>query len=307
MAQKKNRRRERRHVLDVKLSSNQVRRRRVQWAVSSLVAVALLTLTGYGLWRGGWWTLQEFVYQNEQLRIREFQVRTDGVIDPEILRRWAGVTTNDNLFAIDLHPIKRQLEMHGMIRQAALERVLPGTLRLRVTERVPLARIRRLVSGADGRVKPLDFGLDETGHVMPLEQRIVRPETVRLWGKLPELAGVDPREIVPGVTITNQAARAALRFLATFHSTPMNGMVGISRLDPTEPEVLEVTTVQGHTVKFLDTGFERQLARWELVHRTCESNRVSYAWLDMSPTNHVPIRLVPLALVNSANPILPNR
>ena len=31
------------------------------------------------------------------MRIREFQVRTDGVNDPEILRRWAGVTTNDNL------------------------------------------------------------------------------------------------------------------------------------------------------------------------------------------------------------------
>jgi cell division septal protein FtsQ len=217
MAHKKNRRRERRHVLDVKLSSNQVRRRRTQLAVSSLLGVAVLTLLVYGLWRGGWWTLQEFVYRNEQLRIREFQVRTDGVIEPEVLRRWAGVTTNDNLFAIDLHPIKRQLEMQGMIRQAALERVLPGTPRLRVAERVPLARVRRLVNHADGRVRTLDFGLDETGHVMPLDQRIVRRETVRLWTRLPELAGVDHREVVPGFAITNQAARAALKFLAAFH------------------------------------------------------------------------------------------
>lgn len=307
MAHKKNRRRERRHVLDVKLSSNQVRRRRVQLACSSVFALAFLLLAAYGLWRGGWWTLQKFVYQNEQLRIREFQVRTDGVIDPEKLRRWAGVTTNDNLFAIDLHAIKRELEMHAMIRQASLERVLPGTLRLRVAERVPLARVRLLVSTADGRWQGREFGLDESGHVMPLDPRIVRPETVRLWRSLPELAGLGEREIVPGVTITNRPALAALQFLAAFQATPMNGLVGIGRIDASEPEILQVKTVQGHTVRFLDTGFVRQLARWELIHRTCETNRANYAWLDLSPTNNVPLRLAPLALINAATDPAPNR
>jgi len=307
MAQKKNRRRERRHVLDVKLSSNQLRRRRTQLAVSAVFAVTLLTLTVYGLWRGGWWSLQKFIYQNEQLRIQEFQVRTDGVIAPENLRRWAGVTTNDNLFAIDLHAIKRELEMHAMIRQASLERVLPGTLRLRVAERVPLARVRMLVGGADGRLQGREFGLDEAGHVMPLDPRIVRPETVRLWRSLPELAGVGEREVVPGVTITNRPARAALQFLAAFQATPMNGLVSISRVDSSEPEILQVTTVQGHTVRLLETGFPRQIARWELIHRTCETNRVNYAWLDLSPTNNVPLRLAPLAMIPSPNDLAPNR
>lgn len=307
MAQKKNRRRERRHVLDVKLSSNQVRRRRVQLAVSALFAIAFLTLTIYGLWHGGWWSLQKFIYQNDQLRIREFQVRTDGVIDPENLRRWAGVTTNDNLFAIDLHRIKRELEMNAMIRQASLERVLPGTLRLRVSERVPLARVRLLVSGADGRWQGGEFGLDESGHVLRLEPRFVRPETVRLWRSLPELAGIAEREIVPGVTITNRSALAALQFLAAFNGTPMNGIVGVNRIDASEPEIIQVTTVQGHTVRFLDHGFDRQLARWELTHRTCESNRVNYVSLDLSPTNNVALRLAPLAMIPPSNDLLPNR
>ncbi len=294
MSRTKNRRRERRHVLDVKLSSNQVRRRRTQLVVSALFAVTFLTCTVYGLWRGGWWALQRFVYQNEQLQVRDFQVRTDGVINPEHLRRWAGVKLGDNLFAIDLHGIKHELEMHGMIRQASLERVLPGTLRLQVAERIPLAHVRLRFSGADGRLLTRDFGLDETGRVMPLDRAIVRAETASGWRQLPEVTGIVGGEILPGNDLTNQLAHAALQFLKTFNSTAMAREVQIQSIDLTEPELLKLKTVQGHAVEVLDRGFERQLARWEMLHKTCATKRIGYDWLDLSPSNNVPIHLVQL-------------
>ncbi len=294
MSRPKNRRRERRHVLDVKLSSNQVRRRRTQLVVSALFAVTFLTCTVYGLWRGGWWALQRFVYQNEQLQVRDFQVRTDGVINPEHLRRWAGVKLGDNLFAIDLHGIKHELEMHGMIRQASLERVLPGTLRLQVAERIPLAHVRLRFSGADGRLLTRDFGLDETGRVMPLDRAIVRPETANAWRQLPALTGLAESEILPGNDLTNQLGLAALEFLKTFNSDSMAREVQIQSIDLTEPEILKLRTVQGHDVEVLDRGFVRQLDRWEALHKACESNRVGYAWMDLSPSNNIPIRLVQL-------------
>lgn len=294
MPRTKNRRRERRHVLDVKLASNQVRRRRTQLVVSALFAVTFLTFTVYGLWRGGWWALQRFVYQNEQLQVREVQVRTDGVINPEHLRRWAGVKPGDSLFAIDLHGIKHELEMHGMIRQASLERVLPGTLRLQVAERIPLAHVRLRFSGADGRLLTRDFGLDETGRVMPLDRAIVRPETANAWRQLPELTGIAESEILPGNDLTNQLGHAALEFLKTFNSDSMAREVQIQSIDLTEPEILKLRTVQGHDVEVLDRGFVRQLDRWEALHKACESNRVGYAWMDLSPSNNIPIRLVQL-------------
>src|SRR5258706_17506 len=65
----------------------------------------------------------------------------DGVIAPAQLRHWAGVKTGENLLAVDLARVKRDLEMVSMVRSVAVERVLPHTLRLRVSEREPLAQI----------------------------------------------------------------------------------------------------------------------------------------------------------------------
>lgn len=287
-------------MLDVKLSSNQVRRRRTQWLVSAVFALAFLTITIYGCWRGGWWAVQRFVYRNDQLRVREFVVRTDGVINPEHLRRWANVTTNDHLFALDLHAMKRELELHGLVRRASFERVLPDTLRLQVTERVPLARVRLRFGTPDGRLQTREFGLDRTGRVMPLDRSVVRPETAAAWQALPEITGIHPREILPGNDVTNQLARAALSFLGAFGSSDMAGLVKLASVDVSEPEIIQLRTTQQQVVKLLDRGFERQLARWELLHQTCRTNRVAYEWIDLSPTNNVPIRLVPLAVLPPA-------
>lgn len=299
---KKNRRRERRHVLDVKLSSNQVRRRRAQLALSAVFAIVFLVVTVYGLWRGGWWAVQRFVYHNEQLQIREFQVRTDGVIDRDHLARWSGVKLGDNLFAVDLHAIKRHLEMHGMIRQASLERVLPGTLRLQVSEREPLARVKLYFSMGDGRLLSRVYGLDRSGRVMPLDQSIVRPETVQIWQRLPEITGLNPAEIVPGRDLTNRVALAAMDFVAAFNASTMKQLVQIGYVDVSDAEVLHVQTLQGQKVDLLDQGFARQLARWRAIHEYCYSKRASYSWIDLSPTNYIPIKAVPLALAASADP-----
>ena len=303
MARQKNRRRERRHVLDVKLSVNQLRRRRTQVLASGLGAFVLLLGIIYGLWRGGWWVAQHFVYRNEHLQVREFNVRTDGVIDPAHLKRWAGVKTNDNLFAIDLHAIKRQLETHGLIRQASLERVLPGTLNLRVTERVPLARVRLRYGGADGESKANEFGLDAAGRVLPLEGREVRPEAAAAWHQLTELTGLNLREIIPGIEVTNRQVRAALAFLEEFKSANMRRVVRVTEIDVARPATLQLTTVNGNLtslVKVLNSGFGRQLARWEEFHKFCLSNRVHYPWVDLSPTNNLPTQLVRLAAAPTA-------
>ena len=258
MSRTKNRRRERRHVLDVKLSSNQVRRRRTQLVVSALFAVTFLTCTVYGLWRGGWWALQRFVYQNEQLQVRDFQVRTDGVINPEHLRRWAGVKLGDNLFAIDLHGIKHELEMHGMIRQASLERVLPGTLRLQVAERIPLAHVRLRFSGADGRLLTRDFGLDETGRVMPLDRAIVRPETANAWRQLPALTGLAESEILPGNDLTKLEDDAHERL---GRAVLENWGVGNYLLNAMVPSTARFKQDAGQTIAFLDERQMNQVTR----------------------------------------------
>src|SRR6266540_5550445 len=131
----RNRRSGRRYVLDVKLRSDHVRATRMR-----LGAIALGVLFGtvfglYVLWRVGEWSLAQLVYKNRSFAIQQIDVQTDGVIALEQLRRWAGVKPGDNLFALDLARVKRDLEMVPVIGSVSVERVLPRTLRIRVTER----------------------------------------------------------------------------------------------------------------------------------------------------------------------------
>ena len=125
----RNRQHSRRQVLDVKLSNDQRRSARVRWfgvAFGSLATAVLLVAL---CWRGGEWILEQAVYRNSAFAVRDIEVETDGVIAAEQLRRWAGVSEQENLFALDLARVKRDLEYVPVIRQAEVERVLPHTVR----------------------------------------------------------------------------------------------------------------------------------------------------------------------------------
>src|SRR5882757_7665492 len=137
----KNRRLNRGHVLDVKLRSDQVRATRLR-LVTIAAGVLFGTVFGlYLLWRTGEWALDKFVYENSTFAIQNIEVQTDGVIAPEQLRRWTNVKPGANLIALNLATVKRNLELVSAIDSVSVERVLPRTLKVRVTERDPVAQV----------------------------------------------------------------------------------------------------------------------------------------------------------------------
>ena len=152
---------------------------------------------------------------------------------PAQLRRWAGVKVGQNLLALDLSRVKRDLEMVPNIRTVAVERVLPNTLRLRLTEREPLAQIcvphLRPIGGYDTTV----LQIDADGYVMPVlrpEQRAV-PLT-QTNEALPIISGLDPTQIVPGRRVDSLPAQSArLQLIAAFEESPMSGLVDLRRID----------------------------------------------------------------------------
>src|SRR5580698_131136 len=144
----KNRRLHRHHVLDVKLRSDQIHASRLRLARITFL-VAFGTFFGlYLMWRGGELALNTFVYENPDFAIEQIDVQTNGKIAQEQLRRWTGVKEGANLIALDLGAVKRNLELVSVIDSVSVERVLPRTLRIRVTEREPIAEVD--VPHADG-------------------------------------------------------------------------------------------------------------------------------------------------------------
>src|SRR5205085_3853697 len=136
----KNRRFERDRILDVKLRSSQRRQLRVRRAAILLVTALSIFLGLFGAWQVGEWLVRRFLTENPAFAIHQLDVQTDGVISIEQLRRWAGVRLENNLLALDLARVKRDLELMPAIESVDVERVLPHTLRIRVTEREPIAQ-----------------------------------------------------------------------------------------------------------------------------------------------------------------------
>jgi cell division septal protein FtsQ len=299
---RKNRRFGRTRVLDVKLSSAQRRQARLR-KLALLLGTASCLLAGFlVVWRGGEWLLQRFVYENSAFAIHHLEVQTDGVISLQQLRHWAGVKLQDSLLALDLARVKRDLELAPMIQSAAVERVLPHTLRVRVTEREPIAQFIFPQIRAAGVHDRGVYLLDAAGYVMLPLQPHQRSSPAPTNDRLPVLIGIQPSDLRPGIQAGSPQVRAALGLIEAFQYSSMTEVAELQHIDVTAPNVLQVTTTQGSEVTFGLADFDLQLRRWRQVYEYGQRAARHVAFLDLSVSNNVPARWLEASLVPPMSP-----
>ncbi len=298
----KNRRFDRPQLLDVKLRSSQTRAARFRLAGLGLSISFALVFVLFVLWRGGEWVLNALVYENEAFAIQQIEVQSDGVIAPEHFRRWAMVKPGQNLLALDLMRVKRDLELVPFIKSAAVERLLPRTLRLRITEREPVAQVITMQSRPQGGYDPIVYHLDESGFViLPLDPRLRAAPPTMQNDSLPIVSGVSMNDLRSGRRVESGQVRAALNLISEFDYSPMAGLAELQRINVSTPEILEVSTSHGSQIIFSLNSFEPQLNRWRLIYDQYQKLGKSIATLDLSIANNVPLRFV------EANPVPPIR
>jgi hypothetical protein len=297
----KSRRPERPRVLEVNRGGVRLRSDRLRMA-SKAMAFSMLALLGlFLLWRSWSWMMDQLIYNNPSFSIQTIDIQTDGVISPEQIRRWADLKVGQNLFALDLNRVKRDLELVPMIASVSVERVLPQTLRLRITEREAVAQV--LQPMGPGVREPVVFTLDASGYVMlPVTpgQRAVPWAATNQF--LPVITGVNYVELRPGRQVESPQVKAALRLITLFERSPMAGLVDLRWIDLTSPEVMVVHTGQGARIAFGMENLERQLWRWRAVHDYVQRQGRALASLDLSVANNVPYTTVDAAAVPPAPP-----
>jgi cell division protein FtsQ len=279
-----------RSVLDVKLATAQVYRRRCHVLFYAGAAALGVIFTLYVCWRAGDVLLDRLVFANDSYAIQILDVRTDGVLAVEQLRRWAGVKEGDNLFALDLLRIKRDLELIPAIQRVAVERLLPRTLRIRVEEREPVAQIITTIVRADTAAQSVVCLLDGAGHAMlPLEswQRAMPANGAEQY---PVISGASPAQLSPGRRVESPQIRAALRLIEAFEHSPMAGLVELKRIDVSSAENMVVTTDQHGEVALGAEELERQLARWRAIYDAGLLQGRQIGSLDLSVADNIPLR-----------------
>ena len=287
-------RRENENVLRVKLRTDQLHAARTRFAMQVLTVLFGAAVVLFLGWRGVDWAVREFVTENSAFTMKTIDLKTDGVLTAEALRKWAGVRVGENLMALDLARIKRDLELVPLIQAAAVERMLPDTLRIRVTERVPVAQVAVLRPNAGGGYTTVIYLLDATGFVMlPPDRTMVADPTALQIDWLTELRGVNDVDLKLGRQVESAQVRAALKLLVHFERSAMFGRADIRRVDVAGMEVLTVTASNGTEITFAShREFDTQLRRWRAVQDVATQQGKVISTLDVSISQNLPARWV---------------
>jgi len=157
--------------------------------LTTLVLVSIQLLAFYG--------------PHEMFTVRKIVVEGNHQADAERIVALAGAKTGDDLLEADLRAIAARVRRHPWVAKASVSRSFPSTLRIRVTERRPLALV------AAGEV----FVLDDRGVLLPNNKP-------RLLTDLPVLTGLSVSGSDVGKPLRGEAASAllvALRALRARH------------------------------------------------------------------------------------------
>jgi cell division protein FtsQ len=282
---KNKKRGEKRVELPVKQRAGKVKAQRVRFVSVLLglsLSVSMLLVLGV---KGIQYVMREGVYKNPNLAIDSIEIETDGVVSLDKIREWARVKFGDNLLALDLTRLKRDLELRPIVESASAEKILPRTLRISITERKPLAMVY-LYGGALDRVY-----LDSHGIVIPPLRNDERNPTADPHpSALPVLTGFNARELRPGSPVESPQIHAALDLLAQYDRSPVALMTDFKSIDLNAAPTLVVTTDQDIQITFSPENYPRQLARLQAALELGRKQGRVLATLDLAVGNYVPAR-----------------
>lgn len=287
----RNRRPERFDVLDVRNRAEPIRRKRRKLIFEALLtAIVALVVVFVGTY--GWAWGRQRILDAGLFALKTIEVTTDGRwVAPDQVRQWAGVREGMNLLAIDLSRVRRDLELVPQIESASVERVLPHLLRLRISEREPVARVQAFALHNGTGFAPATYYLDASGVVMPAPAvGEVSASFLQMLDSLPVIRGVPQRDLCSGRRLEGRSIAAALQLLACFDHSAMAGQSEPESIDVAVPGLLRVRTEEGAEVTLADAGLEEQLRRWRLVRDAGLRMDRWVTSLDLSITNNCPLR-----------------
>ncbi len=287
---KKSKKFERQWLLDIRSRSKPMQAVRLRMAASALAISTGVVLTLFVCWKGGEFLLDRCVYTNPNLAVRTINIQTDGIIPADQIRTWANVREGQNLLALDLPRIKRDLELVPLIESASIERLLPRELVLRVREREPIARVIVFAPrGADTVLEPMSLYLDEHGMVIPPVLRSLNTAAFdAATANLPTITGIGTNSLRPGYVVQSSRILAALKWIRIFQDSEMLGQVEVRSVDIASETALQVMTEQGNEISFGYRDFGPQIARWRRIHDLGRRRSQTIATLDLAVTNYVP-------------------
>jgi cell division protein FtsQ len=202
--------------------------------------------------------------------IRDFAVRTDGVLDNAWVRRTLDLPKDASLMELDLIDLKRRLEESGQVSKAVIERRFPDVLVVTLQERAPVARVMARI----GDATPVSFMISRDGMVYSgygydrtMVEELPYIDGVKLIREGAGFARIEGMDSVADLLGTAQASAPAL--YRSFE------VVSLARFALDRTLAVKSTEVEVITFGASQDSFYRQLARLDYILEETRSQNIA--------------------------------
>lgn len=260
-------------IFQVRASLSAQRRERMHKVGALVLVLVVLAGTVWAVTTGMRVIGRELFSENDRFAIRELEIRTDGKLPPERVKEYAHVSEGMNLFAVDLHRIRQDLESVPIVSSVVVRRQLPDTLVIEVSQRAAAARI-----GGRGTLYPL--AIDREGVVLG-------PTSVNPG--LPVIAGIADRGLRPGSRVMDPRVKCALLLVEMCETPAYSQFVRVTSVDVSGAEFLDVRLDRGEQVLFTHDGLEYKLEKLaDIIKRAADLGK-AIAKVDMTVDRNFPV------------------
>lgn len=245
----------------------------------------VLALLGGAVWgvREG---LDRLFIQNEEFQIKVVDLQTNGSMTAQHFAELTAIDPQASIFAVKMGEVSEKLRERPGITEVKVSRRLPGTLRVEIRERIPVAWIecRRLgimgkdprtgvLVDADGVCFPCEKWWEESAASLPVV--MVRKAEERDFAIGKELRH---REAVRGLALLEMSRRF-------FDGSPWSlPVVGVKN----DYSLVAVTNT-GAEVTFAMYGHERQMQDLLAVLKHVGDTKREIATVNLIPERNVPV------------------
>ena len=264
-------------------------------AGGGMVKVMLVLALLVSLYFGGRWGFQKFFVENDEFIISKVPLtimdtdRTPLFLDFKRIEETCGLQLSTSIFAVDTDDLEEKLQALPEITGAKVVRRMPGTLKISVTERMPVAWIECEVLEIEGRNFRKGRLVDENGVVFPCA-------SLALWTyseNLPVVAlPVAPEKgINSGDVVKDEGFDHALE-LAMLATGSLKDKWAVDRIEVRDSITLELVTLGGSQGTFSYFDLPRQLRHFSKLLKHAEKTGRILATANLIPEKNIPVTFV---------------
>ncbi|MGF1678576.1 MAG: cell division protein FtsQ/DivIB [Candidatus Methylacidiphilales bacterium] len=221
------------------------------------------------------------LYENNDFALQEVHIHNSGTINRAEILAWAGIERGQNVFTISLQQVKQRLEAMPYIAGVKVERSLPGTIRIHITERMPVAKLIPY-SPSGNLLAQSVYYVDGAGYVMkPKEGERLKP--------LPEITGLSSDEFRVGEVVENREVLFILNLVKASSYYGLQHALDLRRIDVQPRGVVALRTRYGGHVRMRSDNLEEQARRLQVIFSFGQRNHKVIRTVDLTPSRNVPV------------------